>query len=284
MTTVVSNGVAIPRIGFGTFQIPPAETQRAVEEALELGYRHIDTAAGYYNESGVGAAVRASGLTDVFVTTKLRNVDHGYTSALAAFEASRQALGLDAIDLYLIHWPVPERDLYVETWRAFGRLVADGCVRAIGVSNFLAEHLERVVAETGVTPAVNQIEVHPTFSQPGLRSASAALGVAVEAYSPLGQGVDLTAPPVLAAAESHSVTPAQVILAWHLQSGRIVIPKSVHVDRMRQNLESGNCALSPEELAAIDALDSPSGRLGGDPATFAFPQTQDDAAARYSRR
>ena len=279
----VSDGVTVPQIGFGTFQIPPEDTQRAVETALELGYRHIDTAAGYYNESGVGAAIRASGLSDVFVTTKLRNVDHGYTSALAAFEASRQALGLEAIDLYLIHWPVPDRDLYVETWRAFGRLVADGCVRAIGVSNFLPEHLERIVAETGVTPAVNQFEVHPRFSQPELRARCAALGVTVEAYSPLGQGIDLTAAPVVAAAENHQVAPAQAVLAWHLQAGRIVIPKSTHADRMRQNLQAGDVTLSAEELAAIDALDSPSGRVGGDPATFAFPQTQDDAAARYSR-
>ena len=182
----LSDGVRIPRIGFGTFQIPPDDTQRAVEQALELGYRHVDTAAAYYNEAEVGAALRASGRDDVFVTTKLRNADHGYDSALAAFEASRRALGVDVVDLYMIHWPVPSLERYVDCWRALIKLRDDGVVRSIGVSNFLADHVRRIVDETGVTPSLDQLEIHPSFSQPSLREACAHLGVAVEAYSPLG--------------------------------------------------------------------------------------------------
>ena len=182
----LNNGVSIPQVGLGVFQVPEADTQRIVETALEAGYRHIDTAAAYYNEAGVGAALRAAGLPreDVFVTTKLRNGDQGHDAALAAFESSRRALGVDVVDLYLIHWPVPAKDLYVETWRAFEKLLADGAVRAIGVSNFLPEHLRRLVAETDVLPAVNQVEVHPTFQQRGTLAATDEAGVAVEAYSP----------------------------------------------------------------------------------------------------
>lgn len=278
----LDDGVAIPRVGFGTFQIPPADTQRAVEEALEIGYRHIDTAAAYYNEAGVGAAIRASGLPaqDVFVTTKLRNADQGAERAREAFEASRRALGREVIDLYLIHWPLPSADLYVDTWRVLAELAEQGAVRAIGVSNFLPEHLERLVVETGVTPAVNQVEVHPRFSQPEVRRASLRRGVAVEAYSPLGQGADLRDPVVTGIAQRLGVTPAQVVLRWHVQSGRIVIPKSVHPQRMRENLAVTGFDLAPGDIAAIDALDTPGGRIGGDPATFAFPQTLEDAAAR----
>jgi diketogulonate reductase-like aldo/keto reductase len=279
-TSTLSDGVKIPRIGFGTFQIPPAETQEAVERALELGYRHIDTAAAYYNEEGVGAALRATGRSDVFVTTKLRNADQGYDTALAAFEASRRALGVDVVDLYLIHWPVPSQDRYVDCWRALIKLREDGVVRSIGVSNFLGDHLRRIVAETGVTPSLDQLEIHPSFSQPRLRETCAELGVAVEAYSPLGQGADLESDAVLAPARRLGVTPAQVVLGWHLQSDRIAIPKSVHVERMRENLALEAVTLSDEELAAIDALDDPSGRIAGDPATFDFSQRLEDAAAR----
>jgi diketogulonate reductase-like aldo/keto reductase len=276
----LGDGVRIPQIGFGTFQIPPEATQEAVERALELGYRLVDTAAAYYNEAEVGAALRAYGGGDVVVTTKLRNADQGYDSALAAFESSRRALGVDVVDLYLIHWPVPSWDLYVDCWRALIKLRDDGAVRSIGVSNFLADHLRRIVAETGVTPSVDQFELHPSFSQPRLREACAELGITVEAYSPLGQGADLAEDAVLAPARRLGVSPAQVVLAWHLQSGRITIPKSVHVERMRENLALDGIVLADDEVAAIDALDRPAGRTAGDPATFDFSQRLEDAAAR----
>ncbi|MBO0926608.1 aldo/keto reductase [Cellulomonas sp. zg-ZUI199] len=272
-TIPLNNGIAIPQVGFGTFQVKAEETQRTVEDALEAGYRHIDTAAGYYNEAGVGAAVRACGLPrdEVFVTTKLRNGDQGYEQALRAFEDSRRALGLDVVDLYLIHWPVPSKDLYVETWRAFEKLLADGAVRAIGVSNFLPEHLERLLRETDVVPAVNQVEVHPTFQQRATQDASTQHGVAVEAYSPLGQGKDLQADAVTSVAERLGVTTGQVALRWHVQAGRIVIPKSVTPERIRSNLDLFSFDLTDEDVAAIDALDSEE-RIGADPATAAFTQ------------
>lgn len=278
----LDDAVEIPQVGFGTFQIPPKDTQRAVEDALELGYRHIDTAAAYYNESGVGAALRATGIPrdQVFVTTKLRNVDQGREAALDAFDASRGALGIEVPDLYLIHWPDPSRDLYVETWEALVELAGAGAVRAIGVSNFLPDHLHRIVEATGVVPAVDQVEVHPTFSQPEVREACARLGIVVEAYSPLGQGRDLQNRVVTGIAQRLDVTPAQVVLAWHIAEGRVVIPKSVHPDRMRTNLAAASLRLEDADVAAINALHRADGRVGGDPATFAFPQTLEDAAAR----
>ena len=272
-TLTLNNGIVIPQVGFGTFQVDPDDTQRTVEDALAAGYRHIDTAAGYYNEAGVGAAVRACGLPrdEVFVTTKLRNGDQGYEQALRAFEDSRRALGLDVVDLYLIHWPVPSKDLYVETWRAFEKLLADGAVRAIGVSNFLPEHLERLLRETDVVPAVNQVEVHPTFQQRATQDASTQHGIAVEAYSPLGQGKDLQADAVTSVAERLGVTTGQVVLRWHVQAGRIVIPKSVTPERIRSNLDLFSFDLTDEDVAAVDALDSAE-RIGADPATAAFTQ------------
>lgn len=274
----LSGGVEIPQVGLGVFQVPDDGTQANVEQALELGYRHVDTAAAYYNEAGVGAALRASGLPreDVFVTTKLRNGDQGYEQALRAFEDSRRALGVDQVDLYLIHWPVPARDLYVETWRAFEKLLAEGAVRAIGVSNFLVEHLDRLVAEADVVPAVNQIEVHPTFQQAALQQRCRELGVAVEAYSPLGRGGDLEAAAVVAAATDLGVTPAQVVLRWAVQQGRIVIPKSMSAERQATNLDVFSFELTPEQMAAIDALESGvEGRTGADPATASFTQFRD---------
>lgn len=269
----LSNGVEIPQVGLGVFQVPDTSTQEVVETALELGYRHVDTAAGYYNEAEVGAALRAAGLPreEVFVTTKLRNGDQGYDSALAAFENSRRALGVDVVDLYLIHWPVPSKDLYVETWRAFTKLLEEGAVRAIGVSNFLPDHLRRLITESDVVPAVNQVEVHPTFQQRATLEATTEAGVAVEAYSPLGQGADLGATTVTRIAAAHGVTPAQVVLRWHVQQGRIVIPKSVTPERLRANIDLFGFELSAEELAAIDALES-GNRIGPDPATAAFTQ------------
>src|SRR5690554_6674963 len=269
----LDNGVQIPQVGFGVFQVPSEETQRVVEAALEAGYRHIDTAAAYRNEEGVGAALRAVGLPreDVFVTTKVRNKDHGLEETLAAFDASSRALGLDVVDLYLIHWPVPSQDRYVETWRALEKLHADGAARAIGVSNFLPEHLERLRAETDVLPAVNQVEVHPGFQNRAVTEASERAGIAVEAYSPLGGDAALDKPEVTRTAKDLGVTPAQVVLRWHLQRGRIVIPKSATPERIQQNIDLFGFELDEDQLAAIDALDAGE-RTGWDPATMDLPQ------------
>lgn len=275
-TVTLHNGVEIPQLGLGVFQVPEDGTQALVEDALASGYRHIDTAAGYYNEDGVGAALKVSGLPreDVFVTTKLRNGDQGYDKALRAFDDSRTALGVDVVDLYLIHWPVPSLDLYVETWRAFEKLYADGAVRAIGVSNFLPEHLDRLVAAADVLPVVNQVEVHPTFQQADVLASTLGHGIAVEAYSPLGRGADLEDPAVTAIAERLGATPAQVILRWHLDAGRIVIPKSVTPERYRANLAAVDLELTDTDRAAIDALEN-GNRLGADPAVAAFTQYRD---------
>jgi 2,5-diketo-D-gluconate reductase A len=266
-------GVGIPQVGFGVFQIPAEEVQVATENALSIGYRHIDTAAAYNNEAGVGRAVRTSGIPrdDIFVTTKLRNRDQGYDSTLAAFERSQEALGLDVIDLYLIHWPYPRHGLYLDSWRAMESLLADGVVRAIGVSNFLPEHLDLLAAEATISPALNQIELHPSFAQRVLREDLASRGIAVQAYSPLGQGADLNNEVVQGVANAHGITPAQVVLRWHTQKGTIVIPKSVSPERMTSNLEIFDFTLSTEELSAIDGLDTET-RIGGDPATFDFLQ------------
>ncbi|HLS46632.1 MAG TPA: aldo/keto reductase [Ornithinicoccus sp.] len=274
-TIELNNGVTIPQVGFGVFQVAEDETQRTVEQALEAGYRHIDTAAGYYNEAGVGAAIRASGIPreDIFVTTKLRNGDQGAETALTAFENSRSALGLDVVDLYLIHWPYPSADKYVETWKSFEKLYDEGAVRAIGVSNFLPEFLERLLAETDVVPAVNQIEVHPTFQQTHTQDASRAAGIAVEAYSPLGQGKDLVDPVVTAIAERLNVSAGQVVLRWHVQQGTIVIPKSVTPERIASNIDLFSFELSDEDMGAISALDTDQ-RIGADPATAAFTQVR----------
>ncbi|HEY3558461.1 MAG TPA: aldo/keto reductase [Kribbella sp.] len=269
----LNNGVRIPQLGFGVFQIPPDDTQRAVEQAIEIGYRHIDTAAAYNNEAGVGAAVRASGLPreELFVTTKLRNGEHGYESALRAYDDSLRRLGLDYADLYLVHWPNPAADLYVDSWRALEKHYADGRVRAIGVSNFLAEHLDRLSEQSETVPAVNQIELHPTYQQRELTESCRDRSIAVEAYSPLGQGGDLDLPVLTSIAEAHRVTPAHVVLRWHLHRGHVVIPKSVTTERIRANFDVGGFELTDDEIAAITALDN-GNRLGSDPRTFAISQ------------
>ncbi|REF37187.1 aldo/keto reductase [Thermasporomyces composti] len=269
----LNNGVRIPQIGFGVFQVPPETTQSVVERALEAGYRHIDTAAAYNNEAGVGAAVRASGLPrdQVFITTKLRNGEQGYDSALKAYDDSLARLGLDYADLYLIHWPNPAADKLVDSWRALERIYHEGRVRAIGVSNFLPEHLDRVLAEGTVVPAVNQIELHPTYQQRELASYCQRSSIAVEAYSPLGRGQDLDNPVVSALADKHGVSPAQVVLRWHLQRGHIVIPKSISPDRIRSNIDLAGFNLTPEEMASITALES-GNRTGNDPRTFSLSQ------------
>ncbi|WP_432487053.1 aldo/keto reductase [Kineococcus sp. SYSU DK018] len=269
----LNNGVTVPQLGLGVFQVPPEEAQRVVEEALEVGYRHVDTAAAYVNEAGVGAALRASGLPrdEVFVTSKLRNGDQGYDEALRAYADTCARLGVDALDLYLVHWPNPSASRYVDSWRALERLHAEGAVRAVGVSNFLQPHLDDLAAATGLVPAVNQVELHPTFQQHDLVEDSRDRGIVVEAYSPLGQGADLDAPAVLAAARAHDATPAQVVLAWHLQRGHVVIPKSSRRDRLEENLAAAGLHLDDDEVDAITALER-GHRIGGDPATFALSQ------------
>lgn len=274
-------GQVVPQVGFGIFKIPAADTQRAVEEALELGYRHIDTAAAYNNEDGVGAALKATGMErEVFVTTKLRNADQGRDSTLRAFEESRAKLGVDTLDLYLIHWPVPTQDRYVETWRTLLELRDQGAIRAAGVSNFMVEHLERLAEETGEMPVVNQVESHPGYWQPELEAFCRERGIAIEAYSPLGHGGDIASEPALRAAERLGVTPAQVVLRWHVQKGHIAIPKSTHPERMRANLDVFSFELTVDEVADLDALDAPENRCGNDPYTFARPQTLEDMLSR----
>lgn len=265
--------VPIPQVGLGVFQVPSEEAQPVVEQALEVGYRHIDTAAAYVNEQGVGAAVRASGLPreEVFVTSKLRNGDQGYDAALRAYDDTCERLGLDALDLYLIHWPNPSAGLWQDSWRALQRLHAEGRVRAIGVSNFLVEHLEELRGFADRLPAVNQIELHPTFQQPELTATCRELGIVVEAYSPLGQGADLEHPTVARVAEEVGASPAQVVLRWHVDKGHVVIPKSTSAERMRANADLDGVALTPDHLAAIDALET-GRRIGGDPRTFSLSQ------------
>jgi 2,5-diketo-D-gluconate reductase A len=269
----LNNGVTIPQLGLGVFQTPRDETQKVVEQAFEVGYRHIDTAAAYYNEEGVGAAIAATGVPrdEIFVTTKVQNGNQGYDSTLRAFEDSRKKLGVDAVDLYLIHWPYASHNLFVDTWKAFEKLHADGLIRAIGVSNFLEKHLEELLEKTDIVPAVNQIEVHPTFQQQQLSTFSVSRGIEVEAYSPLGQGADLESDVVTGLAEKHGKTPAQIVLAWHLAQGRIVIPKSVTPERILSNFESIDVSLELDELEAINGLEA-GNRIGADPDTADFTQ------------
>lgn len=263
------DGVEIPQLGFGVFQVPPAETQTAVKEALRVGYRHIDTAAAYRNEAGVGAAIAASGIArdEIFVTTKLWNSKQGHDSTLAAAERSLEELGMEHFDLYLIHWPLPARDLYLETWRAFERIKAEGKARSIGVSNFRVEDLERLREEAEELPTVNQIELHPYLQQAELRAWHVEHAIATEAWSPLAQGALLDDETITAIAAHYDRTEAQVVLRWHVQIGNVVIPKSVTPARMRENFEVFDFELSEDEMAAIAGLDRGE-RTGPDPSTF----------------
>ncbi|WP_301128080.1 aldo/keto reductase [Streptomyces cacaoi] len=266
-TITLSNGVPMPQLGFGVWQVPDDEATAAVATALETGYRSIDTAAIYENERGVGRALAASGLPreELFVTTKLWNAEQGYDSTLRAFDASLERLGLEQVDLYLIHWPMPAVDRYLDTWKAFEKIYADGRARAIGVSNFQPAHLNRVLELGGTTPALNQIELHPTLQQSVPRAYHADHGIATEAWSPLGQGGDLLKDPKLARiAEKHGRTPAQVVLRWHLQLGNVVIPKSVTPSRIRENFDVFGFSLDAEDMAAIGTLNTDT-RLGADP-------------------
>jgi len=262
----------IPQLGFGVFQIPPAETELAVARALETGYRHIDTAAAYRNEAEVGLAVRSSGLAreDVFITTKCFNDDQGYEEATRALHASLERLEVGHIDLYLIHWPVPSRARYVQTWRAFIDMRDEGLIRDIGVSNFQPDHLRRIIAETGEVPAVNQIELHPYLQQRGLRRDHEELGIVTEAWSPLAQGAVLDDPAIVDIARSHARTPGQVVIRWHLQLANVVFPKTVTPERMAENFDVFDFGLNDEEMRAIDELDA-GRRTGPDPDTFVRP-------------
>jgi 2,5-diketo-D-gluconate reductase A len=265
----LGGGNTIPQLGFGVFQVPRRQTEEVVLQALSVGYRHIDTAAAYRNEAEVGQALRASGLDrgEVFVTTKCFNDDHGYEEAKRAFDASLQRLEVDYVDLYLIHWPVPAHDRYVETWRAFIDLRDQGLIRSIGVSNFQPAHLERVIAETGETPAIDQVELHPYLQQAGLRREHRELGIVTESWSPLAQGQVLQEPTIVQIAEAHGRTTGQVVIRWHLQLGNVVIPKSVTPERIQQNFEVFDFELSGDEMQAIEALDA-GRRIGPDPDTF----------------
>lgn len=268
-TITLNNGVDMPQVGFGVFQVPNEETTAAVGSALKAGYRSIDTAAVYGNEEGVGAALAQSGIAreDLFITSKIWIADMGYEQALEAFDASLERLGLDYLDLYLIHWPAPEKNLYVETWKALEKLYAEKKIRAIGVSNFQPEHLEQLVAEGTIVPAVNQVELHPALQNREVVAANAQHGIVTEAWSPLAQGAMLTDETIVGIARAHEVSAAQVILRWHLQQGRVIIPKSVTESRIIANLNLFGFKLTSDELASIDALDR-DGRTGPNPDTF----------------
>lgn len=266
----LNNGIAMPQLGYGVWQIEDDQAFTAVGQALEAGYRSIDTAAIYGNEEGTGKALAASGLPreELFVTTKLWNGDQGHDATLRAFDTSLTKLGLEYVDLYLIHWPLPSQDTYVDTYRALEKIQAGGRARAIGVSNFLPGHLERLLGETSVVPAVNQIELHPQFQQAESRAFHARHDIATEAWSPLGQGKGLLEHATLAElAAKHGKTPAQVVLRWHLQLGNVVIPKSVTPSRIAENIDVFDFSLDDTDLATLAALDS-GNRLGPDPATF----------------
>ncbi len=276
MTTpriTLNDGTTIPQLGFGVFRVDPEETERIVSDALEVGYRHIDTAAIYGNEIGVGRAIAASGIPrdELYITTKLWNSDQGTQSAIDAMDLSLEKLGLDHVDLYLIHWPRPDLDRYLESWHTLEQLKADGKTTSIGVSNFHTPHLERVIGESGTVPAVDQIELHPAFAQRPIREYAASKGIAIEAWGPLGQGkYDLFGMPAVAdAARAHGVSPAQAVIRWHLQHGIIVFPKSNSRERIAQNFDVFGFELTAAEMAAIDGLDQGM-RVGSNPdeATF----------------
>ncbi len=267
-TYALNDGTQLPAIGFGTSPMDDAETETAVREAVRLGYRLVDTASRYGNEAGVGRAVATVDVprSEVLITSKLRGDDQGYEPALKAFEETRSRLGVEYVDLYLIHWPLPRLDKYVDSWRAMIKLRDDGLVRSIGVSNFTPTHLDRLVTETGVAPSVNQIELHPYFPQPEMRVADEERGVLTQAWRPLGRGGELlAAPPIADAAARHGRTPAQVVLRWHIQLGAVPIPKSATPERMASNLSVFDFELSRSEVDAITGLAR--GRLAGDPDT-----------------
>jgi len=267
-TIALNDGATIPQLGFGVFRVEPGETERIVSDALEVGYRHIDTASYYDNEIGVGKAIAASGIPrdELFITTKLWNSDQGTQSAFDAIDLSLEKLGLSHIDLYLIHWPVPSKNLFLETWLAFEKIKAHGKTTSIGVSNFRVEELDLLIAGSSTVPTINQIELHPAFTQAALRAADASRGIVTESWGPLGHAqVDLMGlGPIAAAAAAHEVSPAQAIIRWHVQHDLVVIPKSNNRDRMAQNFDVFGFELTSAEMAAIDGLNTGE-RTGGNP-------------------
>ena len=265
---VLNDGRSMPQFGLGVFQTPPEATAEIVRKAVGEGYRLIDTAAAYRNEDGVGEAL--DGRADIFVTTKLWNADHGFDKTLRAFKESARKLRRKTLDLYLIHWPQPRFNRYVESWKALIRLKSEGQIRSVGVSNFNPDHLERIIGETGVAPAVNQVELHPRFQQKVLRAFHDQHAIRTESWSPLGRGSLLSETTIVGIAAKHGKTPAQVVIRWHLESGLIVIPKTVRLERLRENIGALNFRLDEDDMRRIAALDSPDGRIGPDPATAAF--------------
>jgi 2,5-diketo-D-gluconate reductase A len=265
----LNDGQSIPQIGLGTWQIDESQAPETVGAAIGCGYRLIDTAANYRNESGIGLALAKSALPrdDFFVTTKLWNDCHGYDLALRAFDASASRLRLEVVDLYLIHWPLPQLGLYVDSWRALIDLRKQGRVRSIGVSNFTARQLERIVGETGVVPALNQVEMHPAFQQRSLRETHQQYKIVTEAWSPLGQGKSISSPAITAIASRCGRTPAQVILRWHIEIGVVAVPRTVTTAHMKENMDVFTFALTPEDHDAISTVDSATGRMGYDPGT-----------------
>jgi diketogulonate reductase-like aldo/keto reductase len=257
----------MPRLGFGVWQVPNDEAASVVAEAIRVGYRSIDTAAIYRNEEGVGTAIRDAGVPrdDLFITTKLYNNDQGYDKTLRAFDASLAKLGLDSVDLYLIHWPCPQRDTYVETWRAFLKLKEEGRAKSIGVSNFTIANLQRLFDETGEKPVINQVELHPHFQQKPLREFHAQHGIHTESWSPLGRGRLFDNGALATLARKYGKSAAQVIIRWHLDSGLVVIPKSVTPGRIRENYDVLDFTLDSDDMTLIGGLDDPNGRVGSEP-------------------
>ncbi|KFE34127.1 aldo/keto reductase [Thioclava atlantica] len=271
-TITLNDGTRIPQLGLGVWKMEDGAVSGIIRSALGAGYRHIDTAAAYGNEAGVGRGIAECDLPreEIFVTSKLWNDKQGYDAALRGFDETMGKLGLDRLDLYLIHWPMPHQGLYVETWKALIRLREEGRVRAIGVSNFLPDHLERLIEETGEAPAINQIELHPRFQQAAQREVHRKLGIATECWSPLGQGEALAHPDLKRIGARYAKSPAQVILRWQMQLGCVSIPKSANHERLRENISIFDFELTEEEMAQIKELDAGEGRIGPDPATARF--------------
>lgn len=268
----LNDGARIPQVGLGVWQTPNDEAAPAVKAALSAGYRHVDTAAVYENEEGVGEGIRQSGIdrSEIYLTTKLWNTEQGYDQTLKAFDASLKRLGTDYVDLYLIHWPSAHRGLFVDTWKAFVKLKEEGRAKSIGVSNFYPEHIEKIIAETGVTPVINQIELHPDFQQREARAFHEKHGIATQSWSPLGQGKLLAHPAIADIAAKLDRTPAQVIIRWHIDNGLVVIPKSVTPSRISENFKVFDFKLSAEDLDTLNGLDDAGARIGPDPKTATF--------------
>jgi 2,5-diketo-D-gluconate reductase A len=268
----LNDGTSIPQLGLGVWQVDPDITAKVVGWGIDAGYRLIDTAQGYRNEEGVGEAIRAASVPrgELYITSKLRNGAHRRDDALKAFDGTMEKLGIEQLDLFLIHWPLPSQDKYVEAWKTLIELRDGGRIKSIGVSNFNQDHLERIIGETGVTPAVNQIELHPRFQQRDKREFHAMHDIRIESWSPLGSGRLLDDPTIAKIAGKHGKSVAQAIVRWHLQEGLIVIPKSVNKDRIAANYDVSDFELDAEDLKAIDGLDSPDGRTGPNPSTASF--------------